>query len=232
MFHTDTVAKTGLEYDEGLRKFMLGVYNSMTLALAISGLFALGVSMNQTAMQIIWQTPLKWVVMLAPLGMSLAFMFMADKMSLAMTRIYMFTFAAVMGISLSSIFMIFKLGSIVNVFFITASTFGVASIYGYTTKRDLTSMGSFLMMGVIGLIIAGLVNLFLQSSMMAFVVSCISVLIFTGLTAYDTQNLKNIYDELYDEEMEKAGVFGALSLYINFINIFISLLQIFGDKKE
>jgi FtsH-binding integral membrane protein len=232
MFHTDTVAKTGLEYDEGLRKFMLGVYNSMTLALAISGLFALGVSMNQTAMQIIWQTPLKWVVMLAPLGMSLAFMFMADKMSLAMARIYMFTFAAVMGISLSSIFMIFKLGSIVNVFFITASTFGVASIYGYTTKRDLTSMGSFLMMGVIGLIIAGLVNLFLQSSMMAFVVSCISVLIFTGLTAYDTQNLKNIYDELYDEEMEKAGVFGALSLYINFINIFISLLQIFGDKKE
>lgn len=232
MFYTDRVAKTELEYDEGLRKFMLGVYNYMTLALAISGLFALGVSMNQTAMQIIWQTPLKWVVMLAPLGMSIAFMFLADKMTLAMTRIYMFTFAAVMGLSLSSIFLIFKMGSIVNVFFITAATFGAASIYGYTTKRDLTSMGSFLMMGVIGLIIAGLVNLFLQSSMMAFVISCISVLIFTGLTAYDTQNLRNIYDELYDEEMEKAGVFGALNLYINFINIFLSLLQILGDKKE
>ena len=149
-----------------------------------------------------------------------------------MTRVYLFTFAALMGLSLSSIFLIFKIGSIVNVFFITAATFGAASIYGYTTKRDLTSMGSFMLMGVIGLIIAGLVNVFLQSSMMAFVISCISVLIFTALTAYDTQNLKNVYDELYDEEMEKAGVFGALNLYINFINIFLSLLQILGDKKE
>ena len=232
MFYTDQVAKTGLQYDEGLRKFMLDVYNQMMVALAISGLFAFGVSMNQVAMQIIWQTPLKWVVMFAPLAMSLAFVFMADKMSLFMTRIYLFTFAAVMGLSMSAIFMIFKFSGIVNAFFVTAATFGAASIYGYTTKRDLTSMGSFLMMGVFGLIIAGVVNLFLQSSMMAFVVSCLSVLIFTGLTAYDTQRLREVYDELQDEEMEKAGVFGALNLYINFINIFLSLLQILGDKKE
>jgi FtsH-binding integral membrane protein len=164
--------------------------------------------------------------------MSLAFAFFQAKMSLTMTRAYLFTFAATMGISLSFIFMIFKLGSIVNVFFITAATFGAASIYGYTTKRDLTSMGSFLMMGVVGLVIAGAVNLFLQSSMMTFVISCISVLIFTGLTAYDTQELKDVYDELHDEEMEKAGVHGALNLYINFINIYVSLLQIIGDKKE
>lgn len=232
MFYTDKAQVTSIQYDEGLRQFMLGVYNHMTLALAISGLFAIGINMSPIAMQLIWGTPFKWVAIFTPLAMSLAFAFFQAKMSLAMTRAYLFTFAATMGISLSFIFMIFKLGSIVNVFFITAATFGAASIYGYTTKRDLTSMGSFLMMGVVGLIIAGVVNLFLQSSMMTFVISCISVLIFTGLTAYDTQELKEVYDELYDEEMEKAGVHGALNLYINFINIYVSLLQIIGDKKE
>lgn len=231
MFYTDKIERTQVSYDEGLREFMLGVYNYMTLALVISGLVAFGVSMNQAAMSIIWKTQLKWIVVFAPIVMSVAFMFLVDKMSLMATRIYLFAFAALMGLSLSSIFLMFKMGSIVNVFFITAATFGTASIYGYTTKRDLTSMGSFLMMGVIGIVIAGLVNLFLQSSMMGFIISCISVLIFTGLTAYDTQNLKNIYQELYDEEMEKAGVFGALSLYLNFINIFLSLLNIFGDKE-
>ena len=232
MFYTDKVEKTGLQYDEGLRQFMLSVYNQMTLALVLSGLFATMINMSPIAMQLIWGTPFKWVAIFMPLAMSLVYAFFQAKMSLAMTRAYFYTFAATMGISLSFIFMIFKLGSIVNVFFITAATFGAASIYGYVTKRDLTKMGSFLMMGVIGLVIAGAVNLFLQSSMMTLVISCISVLIFTALTAYDTQELKQVYDELYDEEMEKAGVTGALNLYINFINIYVSLLQIMGEKKE
>jgi len=233
MFHTDTVTvKRGEVYDEGLRQFMLGVYNHMTFALAVSGLIALGLSMSQVAMQIIWGTPLKWFALFSPLAMSLAFAFMADKMSVTMTRVYLVTYAAAVGICMSFVFLLFKLGSIANVFFITASTFGAASIYGYITKRDLTSMGSFLMMGVIGIVIAGVVNLFFQSSMMAFVISCISVLVFTGLTAYDTQRLREVYDELYDEEMVKAGVFGALNLYTNFINIFLNLLQILGEKKE
>jgi FtsH-binding integral membrane protein len=144
----------------------------------------------------------------------------------------LFVFAAAMGLSLSSVFAIFKMGSIVQVFFITAATFGAASLYGYTTKRDMTNIGSFLIMGVIGIVIASIVNIFLQSSMFGFIISCLAVLIFTGLTAYDTQELKNVYDSQYDEEMEKSGVIGALGLYMNFINIFVHLLQIIGDKKE
>jgi len=137
-----------------------------------------------------------------------------------------------MGLSLSSIFMIFKLGSIANVFFISAATFGVTALYGYTTKRDLSSMGSFLMMGAIGLMIAGVVNLFLQSSVMAFAISVIGVLIFVGFTAYDMQDIKEKYYELNDdEEIRKAGIFGALNLYLDFINIFVNLLQLLGDRK-
>jgi FtsH-binding integral membrane protein len=147
-------------------------------------------------------------------------------------HIDLFAFAAAMGLSLSSIFAIYKMGSIIHVFFISAATFGAASLYGYTTKTDLTKMGSFLIMGVIGLVIAGLVNLFLQSSMFAFVISCLAVLIFTGLTAYDTQQIKQMYDYTEGEEQKKAGVIGALMLYMDFINIFINLLQILGDKKE
>jgi len=137
-----------------------------------------------------------------------------------------------MGLSLSSIFMIFKLGSITNVFFISAATFGATALYGYTTKRDLSSMGSFLMMGAIGLMIAGVVNLFLQSSIMAFAISVIGVLIFVGFTAYDMQDIKSKYYELNDdEEIRKAGIFGALNLYLDFVNIFVNLLQLLGEKK-
>jgi FtsH-binding integral membrane protein len=221
-----------LVYDEGLRKFMLGVYNSMTISLAISGFVALFVSMSPGLMSAIWGSPLKWVVIFLPLVMSLGFTFLVDKISSSTARTFLFVFAAAMGLSLSSIFAVFKMGSIVQVFFITAATFGAASLYGYTTKRDMTNIGSFLMMGVIGIVIALIANIFLQSSMFGFIVSCLAVLIFTGLTAYDTQNLKNIYDSQYDEEMEKSGVIGALGLYLNFINIFVHLLQIIGDKKE
>jgi len=227
-----TEVRSQLIYDEGLRNFMLSVYNYMTFALAISGLVSLGISMSPDLLKLIWTTNFKWIAMFSPLAMSLVFAFMVQNMSAYAARVFLVAFAAVMGLSMSSIFLVFKLGSIAQVFFITAATFGATSLYGYTTKRDLTGLGSFLMMGVIGLVIAGLINVFLQSSMMSLIISCISVIVFTGLTAYDTQNLKNTYDELDETERDKAGALGAFNLYINFINIFMSLLNILGDKKE
>ena len=219
-------------YDEGLRKFMLQVYNYMTVALAVSGLVSIGISMSPAAMAFIWGTAFKWVAIFAPLGMSLLFMGSIDKMKPEGAKVFLMVFAAVMGLSLSSIFAIYKLGSIANVFFISAATFGAASLYGYTTKKDLTSFGSFLIMGALGLVIASVVNLFLQSSAFAFAISCLGVLIFTGLTAYDTQEIKSHYDYSTGEEREKAGVVGAFQLYLDFINIFVSLLQLLGEKKE
>jgi FtsH-binding integral membrane protein len=219
-------------YDAGLRNFMLQVYNYMTVALALSGMTALGVYMVPAISAAIWGTGLKWVVVFLPLVLSFGFAFLFDKMSLQMAKIALLVFAVAMGLSLSSIFLIYKMGSIAQVFFISAATFGGASLYGYTTKKDLTTFGSFLIMGAIGLVVAGLVNLFLQSSILAFAISCIAVLVFTGLTAYDTQNLKTTYNYTEGEEREKAGVYGALQLYLDFINIFMSLLQLIGDRKN
>lgn len=224
--------RSKIAYDEGLRNFMLQVYNYMTFALALSGLVSIGVSMVPALMAVIWGTPLKWVVMLAPLAMSLGFMFLVERMSSSTAKIFLFAFAAVMGLSLSSIFAIYKMGSIIHVFFISAATFGAASLYGYTTKKDLTSMGSFFIMGALGLVIASVVNIFLQSSVFAFVISILAVLVFTGLTAYDTQQIKQTYDDAEGDEREKAGVIGALMLYLDFINIFVHMLQLIGDKKE
>jgi FtsH-binding integral membrane protein len=225
---------SGAHYDEGLRSYMLQVYNYMTVALALSGLVSLGVSMSPALMSIIWATPFKWVVVFAPLAMSLIFAFTIEKINSSTAKMFLFAFAVAMGLSLSSIFAIYKMGSIIHVFFISAATFGAASIYGYTTKADLTKMGSFLIMGAIGLIIAGIVNIFLQSSAFAFAISCLAVLIFTGLTAYDTQQIKQFYDDIYENEddRQKMGVFGALMLYMDFINIFVHLLQLIGDKKD
>lgn len=221
-----------VSYDEGLRTFMLQVYNYMTVALAVSGLFALGISMSPAATALIWGTPLKWVAIFAPLVMSLGFTFLFERVSSTVAKYFLFAFAAAMGISLSSIFLVFKLGSIAQVFFISAATFGTASLYGYVTKNDLTKLGSFLIMGAFGIMIASIVNIFLQSSMLAFAVSCLAVLIFTGLTAFDTQQIKQTYDEAEGEEREKFGVMGALMLYMDFINIFVNLLQLVGEKKE
>lgn len=232
MFYTDTNTVTREQYDLGLREFMLGVYNNMTLALAISGLVSIGISMSPALMAGIWGTPLKWVVIFLPLAMSFGFAFLFEKMTSRQAQLALYVFAAAMGLSLSSIFAIFKLGSIGQVFFISAATFGAASLYGYTTKADLTKFGSFLIMGALGLVIAGIVNIFLQSSVFAFVISCIAVLIFTGLTAYDTQQLKSVYDFTVEEEQEKLGVYGALQLYMDFINIFVNLLQLIGEKKD
>jgi len=227
-----SAARDAVRYDEGLRNFMLQVYNYMTFALALSGLVSIGVSMSPALMAVIWGTPLKWVVMLAPLAMSLGFMFMVNKMSSATAKLFLFAFAAAMGLSLSSIFAIYKMGSIIHVFFISAATFGAASLYGYTTKKDLTTLGSFFIMGALGLAIASVVNIFLQSSVFAFAISILAVLVFTGLTAYDTQQIKQTYDDAEGDEREKAGVIGALMLYLDFINIFVHMLQLLGDKKE
>lgn len=229
--YNSAVGRDQVTYDESLRVFMLQVYNYMTVALALSGATALGVYMIPELSAAIWGTGLKWVVVFLPLVLSLGFAFLFDKMSLYQTKIALLVFAISMGLSLSSIFLIYKMGSISQVFFISAATFGAASLYGYTTKKDLTSFGSFLIMGALGICIASVVNLFFQSSVLAFSISCIAVLIFTGLTAYDTQNLKITFDETEGEEREKAGVYGALQLYLDFINIFVNLLQLIGDRK-
>jgi FtsH-binding integral membrane protein len=153
-------------------------------------------------------------------------------MSVFAAHVALFAFAAVMGLSLSTVFAVFKMGSIANAFFATAAMFGAMSLYGYTTKRDLTKIGSFLIMGALGLCFASIINVFLASSALTFAISCIAVVVFAGLTAWDVQNLRNIYDELDGDDRERAGVMGALSLYLNFVNIFTSLLNLFGERKE
>ncbi len=243
---TTATTRTQVEVDQGLRAFMLGVYNTMVLGLAITGLVALGTFMLATTTgvngrialtplgQALYLSPLKWVVMLAPLAFVFFFTFRMEQMTSATARMVFLLFAAVMGLSLSSIFVVFTGQSITQVFFITAAAFGALSLYGYTTKRSLSAMGSFLIMGLFGLIIASLVNLFMQSSALAFAVSVIGVLVFAGLTAWDTQRLKEmyIYGNMDGETASKASIFGALSLYLNFINMFQMLLSLFGNRNE
>jgi uncharacterized protein len=228
------------EIDQGLRSFMLGVYNYMSIGLAITGLTAIGTSMmagSKGALTpfgaMLYTSPLKWVIMLAPLAFILFFSFRIEKMSAASARTMFFAFAAVMGLSMSAIFLIYTGNSIARVFFITAAAFSGLSLFGYVTKKSLSGMGSFLMMGLIGLVIASLVNLFMQSSALQFAISCIGVLVFAGLTAWDTQRLKEmfLYSEMSAEESQKLAVNGALSLYLNFINMFQSLLSLFGNRE-
>jgi len=228
-----TTASSQAVNDIGLRNYFISVYNNMTLGLIISGAIAYWMSTDAALMAAIWKTNLAWLVIFAPLVMSLGLIFVFDSLSPFAARMFFYVFAAVMGASLSQIFMIFKLSSIFQVFFITSATFLVMSVYGYTTKKDLSSLGSFLLMGVIGLVIAGIINLFLQSSVMSFVISSIAVLVFTLLVAVDTQQLKDVYYSTYDEDRrEKMGIFGALNLYMDFINIFINLLQLLGEKNS
>jgi hypothetical protein len=241
-----TAARSGAVYDQGLRSYMLGIYNHMTLALAISALVALGAYMLGTTTgvngrlaltpigQALYVSPLKWVIMLAPLAFVFLFSFRFEKMSYQSLVTTFYGFAAVMGLSLSTIFLVYTTASIVQVLFITAASFGALSLYGYTTKRSLSAMGSFLVMGLFGLIIAGLVNLFLQSGALQFAISVLGVLIFAGLTAWDTQKLKEQYDYVSSDDtmMAKASVMGALTLYLDFINMFQFLLSIFGNRQN
>ncbi len=218
--------------DQGLRDYMMKVYNYMTSGLAISGLVAWGFSQSPTLMGAIYGTALQWVVMLAPLGFIFFLGARLQKMSLSAAQMTFWAFAAVMGISLSYIFIVFTGVSIVRVFLITSCTFAAMSIYGYTTKRDLTKFGSFLIMGLIGIIIASIVNIFLQSSAMQFVISCVGVLVFVGLTAYDTQRIKSTYYQVAGTAFAgKAAIMGALTLYLDFINLFIMLMQLFGQRR-
>ena len=229
-------ARTGVGIDEGLRSYMLRVYNLMALGMAITGVaaygtYALAVS-NPAFAQVLYGSPLRWVVMLAPLAFVFFLSFRIHKMSVSAAQTTFWAYAALMGVSLSSIFLVFTGQSIVQTFFVTAASFGALSLYGYTTKRDLSGMGSFLFMGLIGLILAMVVNIFLASSALQFAISAMGVLIFAGLTAYDTQDIKNMYYEGdgYDVAGRKA-IMGALRLYLDFLNLFIMLLQLFGDRR-
>jgi hypothetical protein len=229
-----TAARPGSAlFDEGLRQHMLRVYNYMGLGLVVTGLVAFVVASTPALYVPLFQTPLKWAVMLAPLAFVFFFSFRMHAMTAAGAQTAFWAFCAVMGLSLASVFLVFTGTSIARTFFITATMFGATSLYGYTTKRDLSKFGSFLIMGLIGIIIASLVNLFVGSSALQFAISIIGVLVFTGLTAYDTQSIKEQYSEGYGHEANsKMAVFGALSLYLNFVNMFQLLLSLTGQREE
>ena len=231
--------------DEGLRAYMLKVYNYMASGILITGfvslfLFKLSVITSVDGSitgltgigNALYNSALMWVVMLAPLGVVFYMSFGIKNMSAAKAQTVFWVFAALMGLSLSWILLVYTGVSVARVFFITSATFGAMSIYGYTTKRDLTKLGSFLMMGLIGIIIASIVNIFMKSTMMYFVISILGVLIFVGLTAYDTQKIKNMYLASDSGEIiGKKAVMGALTLYLDFINLFIMLLRLFGQRR-
>ena len=220
-------------YDSSLRAYMVKVYNFMGMALGISGTVAFLTASSPALMSLIFGTPLAWLVMLAPLGFVIFFTYKLQSISAEKAKNYLWIYSGLMGLSLSTILVIYTGTSVARVFFITASTFGAMSLYGYTTKKDLTGLGSFLIMGLIGLIIASLVNLFLQSSALEFALSVIGVFIFIGLTAYDTQRIKQTYYHFAgnNEATAKMAVLGALSLYMDFINLFLMMLRFFGDRK-
>jgi FtsH-binding integral membrane protein len=229
--------------DAGLRSYMLKIYNYMASALALTGIVALFSANSPAVLQLMYRTNeagqmvgmsgFGWIVAFVPLIMAMTMSFGLARMSVGALQATYWGFAAMMGLSLSSVFLIYTGESIARVFFITAGTFGAMSLYGYTTKRDLSGLGSFLIMGLIGLIIASLVNMFLQSSALAFATSVIGVLIFVGLTAYDTQKLKAMYYQVAGtgEMMAKASIMGALNLYMDFINMFMYMLRFFGDRR-
>ncbi len=220
-------------YDEGLRQHMLRVYNFMLMGLGLTGAVSLAVASSPAMMGLIFGTPLRWVVMLAPLAFVFFLSFRADKISAAKAQVLFWTFCGAMGLSLASIFYVYTGASIARVFFIAAAMFGAMSLFGYTTKRDLSKIGSFLIMGLFGVIIAMIVNLFLQSSALQFAVSIIGVIVFTGLAAYDTQRIKEVYHAGHGSEgLSKLAVLGALSLYLSFINLFMMLLSLLGQRDD
>lgn len=245
------VARAGT-YDAGLRAYMLGIYNYMTLGLALTALVALAVfKLSVTTDQAqavgrvgglmvtqfgatLFLSPLKWLFILAPLGFVLFLSFRFERMSLGALTGTFLAFAATMGVSMGTVFLVYKIGSVVQVFLVTAAAFGALSLYGYTTRRSLSGMGQFLMMGLFGLIIAGLVNLFLQSGPFQMALNAIGVLVFAGLTAWDTQRLKEQYDYIAGDAVAigKASIMGALTLYLNFINMFQMLLSLMGNRNN
>jgi FtsH-binding integral membrane protein len=223
------------EIDVGLRAHMNKVYGLMSVGMLLTAAVAWGVGTNETFVAAIFGTPLKWVVMFAPLVAVFAFGAVINRLSVAAAQLFFYAYAALMGLSLAFIFQVYTGVSITTTFLTTAIAFAGLSLYGYTTKRDLSGMGTFLMMGLIGLVVASIVNIFLASSALAFAVSVIGVLIFAGLTAYDTQSIKNEYIEhaQHGDEawMGKSAIMGALRLYLDFINMFMFLLQFLGNRE-
>lgn len=217
--------------DEGLRSYMLSIYNYMASGVLLTGIVALVFYNSGLAAQVV-QTPLQWVIILAPLGFVFAMSFGLNRMSRGTLQFMFWAFATAMGLSLSSIFLAFTGVSIAQTFFAVAAGFAGLSLWGYTTKKDLSGWGTFLIMGVVGLVVAMLINLFLQSAAMQLAISAIGVLVFAGLTAYDTQRIKSMYAHVTGSEMMgKVVIMGALSLYLDFINMFMFLLQFMGQRR-
>ena len=227
------------QIDLGLRSYMLGVYNHMTTALALTGLMAMGLNflaISNGALtpigELFFLSPLKWVIMLAPLGMVFYISARINSISSGKARNLFYIYAGLMGLSLSSLLLVYTGASVVRAFFVTAAAFAALSIYGYTTKKSLSGLGSFLMMGVFGLIIAQIVNIFMASTQLDFMISIIGVLIFAGLTAYDTQQIKLMYMASDSKGIAlKKSIMGALRLYLDFINMFIMLLSLLGNRE-
>ena len=220
-------------FDEGLRRHMLQVYNYMGLGLVLTGLVAVVVGTTPALYVPIFATPLKWVAVLAPLPFALFFAFRVRSISASSARALFWAFCGVMGLSLASIFLVFTGQSIARMFFIAAAMFGLTNLYGYTTQRDLSTIGSFLMMGLIGVVIASLVNILLASSALQFIVSVAGIIVFVGLTASDTQSIKEQYAEHFEvESKQRLAVLGAFSLYLNFVNMFQLLLNFSGQRDE
>jgi uncharacterized protein len=238
--------RTAGAVDEGLRAYMLRVYNYMSCGILLTGIVAFltysaavvpsadagGFALTAFG-QLLYGSPLKWIVMLAPLASVMFLSVRISTMSVGAAQFCFWLFSAVMGLSLSSIFLLYTGESITRVFFVTAAAFAALSMYGYTTRRDLSAWGTFLIMGVIGIVLASLVNLWLRSNSLQFALSTIGVLVFAGLTAYDTQRIKNVYYEVLGDATaaSKAAIMGALSLYLDFINMFIMLLSLFGRRN-
>ena len=229
-----TVRTAGAEagIDVGLRDYMLRVYNYMASGLALTGIVAY-VAAASGFYASIAHTPLLWLVILAPLGLVMLMSFGINRLQATTLQGVFWLYAGLMGLSLAAVFLVFTGASIARVFFITAGTFGAMSLYGYTTQRDLSQFGSFLVMGLIGIVIAGLVNMFLVSSALQFAISVIGVIVFTGLTAWDTQQIKEMYWEADGSEIaSKKAVMGALRLYLDFINLFMMLMQLLGTRRD
>lgn len=230
--HSTTHTKS---YDLGLRDYMIGVYNNMLVALLITGLTSY-LTVETGLIRLFFtqegMSGLGYLMLFAPFIFVMFFSFKVHSMAPDKARLMLWVYSGLMGLSLAPIFLAYTGASIARVFFISASIFGAMSIYGYTTKRDLTGMGSFLFMGLIGIVIASIVNIFMQSSAVYFITSVLGVLIFTGLTAYDVQRIASYYHHAPSaDDRGRYGVIGALSLYLDFINLFLSLLRLFGDRR-
>ncbi|MGH6932272.1 MAG: Bax inhibitor-1/YccA family protein [Dongiaceae bacterium] len=227
-----TTAQEAADIDVGLRKYMLGVYNYMMIALAITGLVAYAVASSDALIEMLVLSPFRWVPLLGSLGIAFFFGFRIQSMSAGTAQTLFWVYSVLNGLWLAAIFLAYTDASIARTFFVTAGTFAGMSIYGYTTKRDLSSLGSFLVMGLIGLILAMVVNMFLVSSALDFAISVIGVLIFTGLTAFDTQKIKSWYAESDGTAVAvKKTVYGALQLYLDFINLFLFMLRFLGNRE-